>query len=106
MTNYLLTIKKTTYTQSQFATRSGHALSASYSRDGLDKPRSMFVKLNVPIFDVVDEALAKLFVIVSESYDTADVTVDVGDYTLTAAQQTTLKEKYELETQINSITFA
>lgn len=106
MTNYTLTVSKNTYEKTPHSTRLGYVLVAHSQRELADKPHRQFSKPNASVIDVIDEALADLLRQVAIGYDVADVTVDTGDYTLSAAQQTTLKEKYELEAQINSVTFA
>lgn len=59
-----------------------------------------------PFLEVLDAALAKQLDSLAIAYDTADVTIDTAPYVLSAAQQTAIKDKYELESQIESITFA
>ncbi|MCK1998321.1 hypothetical protein MPH47_14040 [Psychrobacillus psychrodurans] len=59
-----------------------------------------------PYLEVLDVALAKQLDSLAIAYDTADVTIDTGSYVLSAAQQTAIKDKYELESQFETITFA
>lgn len=59
-----------------------------------------------PFLEVLDVALAKQLDSLAIAYDTADITIETAPYVLSAAQQMAIKEKYELESQIESITFA
>lgn len=59
-----------------------------------------------PFLEVLDAALAKQLDSLAVAYDTADITIETGSYVLSVAQQTAIKDKYELEAQFETITFA
>lgn len=92
-----LTVTKHEYENREYATRLGHDY---YVRDANG---IKFNRASLSQFDAIDTALLEVLKRAANSYYEADVTIFGA--TLPESLQTHLTDKYEVETQINSITF-
>lgn len=102
--NVKLTVNKTEYQQSrEFSTIEGHTYHVKYEIDGKEIRRISGGLSDLTQFHALDEALKTVLYNASNQYYTVDVTIEGA--TLPASLQTFLKDKYEVETQINSVTF-
>lgn len=107
MTAYTITVKKNNHENREpVGAQRGYSLLVEMKRAGGDQTVKLHFTENKSVIDTLDEALGEFLRRMARAYDVADVTITSADYTLNLAQQTTLKEKYELEAQINSVTFA
>src|SRR5690625_2046302 len=93
-----LTVRKHEYENRKYATRLGHDDYVS-AENGIQ-----FNRASLSQFDAIDTALLEVLKRAANSYYEADVTI--YDATLPESLQTFLVDKYEVETQINGITFA
>lgn len=93
-----LTVRKHEYENKEYAMRLGHDYYVS-AENG-----TQFNRASLSQFDAIDTALLEVLKRAANGYYEADVTI--YDATLPESLQTFLKEKYEVETQINSVTFA
>ena len=103
--NVNLTVVKTNYDKDRkYATLYGHAYHVKYEIDGKQISRVSGGLTDLTQYNAIDKALKSVLYKASTNYYTVDITIN--DATLTDSLQAFLKDKYEAETQINSITFA
>ena len=103
--NVSLTVVKTNYDKDRkYATVYGHAYHVNYKVDGIEIKKVSGGSSDLTQYNVVDQALKSVLYRASTRYYTADVTIN--NATLPKSLQSFLKDKYETETQINSVTFA
>ena len=93
-----LTVTKHEYENRESGSRLGHDY---YVRDANG---IRFNRASLSQFDAIDTALLEVLKRAANSYYEADVTIYGA--TLPESLQTHLTDKYEVETQINGITFA
>lgn len=103
--NVNLTVVKTNYDKDRkYATLYGHAYHIKYKVDGTEISRVSGGSTDLTQYNAINKALKSVLYNASTGYYKVDVTIN--DATLTDSLQAFLKDKYEVETQINSITFA
>lgn len=105
MKNVKLTVNKHEYQQDrEFTTIEGHTYHVIYEIDGKEIRRIGGGLTDLTQYNAINKALKTVLHSASTQYYTADVTIEGA--TLPASLQSFLVDKYEVETQINSITFA
>src|SRR5699024_1511393 len=103
--NVNLTVVKTNYDKDRkYATLYGHAYHIKYKVDGMEISRVSGGSTDLTQYNAIDKALKSVLYNASTNYYTVDVTINGS--TLPKSLQSFLKDKYETETQINSVTFA
>lgn len=107
MKNITLTIQKTVYENRQFATQNGFAVSAEYVYEDSSNRHKVAGGIRRPVVSILDEALEKVVDTFARQYDTAAVTVVLpAGYVLSDSLKAHFVDKYTLENEITSITFA
>lgn len=101
--NVKLIVDKSEFPKREIAAVSGHTYIVGYEIDGQEIRRISGGFDDLTQFHALDEALKTVLRRASTKYYTVDVTIEGS--TLPASLQTFLKDKYETETQINSVTF-
>src|SRR5690625_506404 len=97
MRNITLTVSKHEYENREFATRLGHDY---YVKDSAG---NRFNRASLSQFDAIDSALLEALKRAAHGYYEANITINGAS--LPESLQTFLKEKYEVESQINSVSF-
>src|SRR5699024_2385854 len=102
--NVNLTVIKTEYDKDRkHATVYGQSDHVKHEIDGKQMDRISGGLADITQYNAINKALKSVLYKASTNYYTADVTIN--DATLPDSLQAFIKDKYEVETQINSITF-
>lgn len=103
--NLNLTVIKTEYDKNrEHATVYGHSYHVKLEIDGKQISRVSGGSTDLTQYNAINKALKSVLYNASTNYYTADVTIN--DATLPDRLQAFIKDKYEAEAQINSVTFA
>lgn len=97
MKNINLTVTKQEYENREYATRLGHDYYVK------DENGNRYNRASLSQVDAVETALLEVLKRAANGY--YEVTVTIEGVTLPESLQTFLKDKYEVESQINSVTF-
>lgn len=104
--NITLTVSKHNYEQREHSTVAGHAYNVRSQAEGSNQVDTLSNQRSIQFsqFNAVDSALHDILVRATNAYYTTAVTIEGA--TLPESIQTFLTDKYEVESQITSITFA
>src|SRR5690554_1186696 len=97
MKNITLTVNKHEYENRESASRLGHVYIVT------DQNGNRFNQASLSQLEAIDTALLEVLKRAAKGYYEVDVTIEGA--TLPESLQTHLSDKYEVETQINSLTF-